>query len=56
MNRHFDVMHKLGIEVMSHIAEGLGKNRDYFDGWFLNDTCSTFRIIHYLPRSTQIVQ
>jgi isopenicillin N synthase-like dioxygenase len=40
---------------MSHIALGLGKQADFFDGWFLNNTCSTLRIIHYLPRSTQLV-
>ncbi len=56
MNQHYEVMHKLGIEVMSHIAEGLGKPKDFFDGWFMNDTCSTLRIIHYLPRSTHMVE
>jgi len=43
-------MHKLGIRLMSHIALGLGKPVNFFESWFLNDTCSTFRIIHYLPR------
>lgn len=52
MDKHYDVMHKLGIKIMSHIALGLGKPADFFDGWFLNNTCSTLRIIHYLPRST----
>jgi len=49
-------MHKLGITLMSHIALGLGKPRDYFDSWFLNNTCSTLRIIHYLPRNTHLVE
>jgi isopenicillin N synthase-like dioxygenase len=40
---------------MSHIAEGLGKPIDYFNQWFINNTCSTFRIIRYLPRSTKLV-
>lgn len=35
---------------MQHIAEGVGKNSDYFDEWFQKDTISTFRIIRYLPR------
>lgn len=52
---HYDVMHKLGIKIMSHIAEGLGKPADFFDSWFINNTCSTFRLIHYLPRSEQVV-
>lgn len=55
MDSHYDVMHKLGIDIMSHIAEGLGKPADYFDSWFRNDTCSTLRIIHYLPRSSHLV-
>jgi len=56
MNNHYDVMHKLGIKVMSHIAEGLSKPADFFDSWFTNSTCSTLRIIHYMPRSKQLVQ
>ena len=41
---------------MSHIAEGLGKPANYFERWFENDTCSTMRLIHYLPRSANIVR
>ena len=41
---------------MSHIAEGLGKPIDYFNPWFINNTCSTFRIIRYLPRNTKLVE
>lgn len=48
-------MHKLGIKLMSHIAEGLGKPSDFFDKWFIENTCSTFRIIRYLPRNTGLV-
>ena len=43
-------MQELGITLMSHIAEGLGKPRDYFDSWFSRDTISTLRVIRYLPR------
>ena len=56
MLKHYDVMHKLGMKVMSHIAEGLGQPAGYFDKWFARDTCSTFRIIHYLPRSVDVVK
>lgn len=55
MDTHYSVMHKLGIKIMSHIAEGLGKPQDFFDSWFKDNTCSTLRIIHYLPRSTHLV-
>eukprot|EP00347_Sterkiella_histriomuscorum_P002785 403366808 len=56
MHDHYDNMHQLGIQLMSHIAEGFGKPLDYFDKWFVNDTCSTMRLIHYLPRSANIVK
>ena len=36
---------------MQLIAIGLGKERHYFDKWFLKNSLSTFRTIHYLPRS-----
>jgi isopenicillin N synthase-like dioxygenase len=55
MDAHYDVMHKLGIRIMQHIALGLEKPADFFDEWFLNNTCSTLRIIHYLPRTTNLV-
>lgn len=51
MLNHYDTMQKLGIRLMSHIAEGLGKPANFFDQWFMDDTCSTFRIIRYLPRT-----
>ncbi len=56
MLKHYDLMHQLGIKVMSHIADGLGKPSNYFDDWFVNDTCSTQRLIHYKPRSANVVQ
>jgi len=30
MISHYDLMFKLGCKVMSHIAEGLGKPKDFF--------------------------
>ena len=33
------------------LAEGLGKRSDYFDPWFKDACTSTYRAIHYLPRS-----
>jgi isopenicillin N synthase-like dioxygenase len=55
MISHYKAMHSLGLNLMSHIAEGLGKSRYYFDNWFAKDTLSTQRIIHYLPRKDHIV-
>jgi len=40
---------------MTHIAEGFGLPLNYFDDWFVQDTCSTFRLIHYLPRKANVV-
>lgn len=55
MRNHYDMMHKLGIQLMSHFAEGLGKPADFFDKWFVKDTLSTLRIIHYTARSGNLV-
>lgn len=44
-------MHSLGLNLLSHLAEGLGKNKDYFEPWFKEACACTFRSIHYLPRS-----
>ncbi len=52
---HYELMHNLGIKLMRHIAEGFGKPVDFFDKWFVQNTCSTFRLIRYLPRSTGLV-
>lgn len=55
MHAHYDVMHKLGMQILTHIAEGLGKPVNYFDKWFVNNTLSTMRLIRYLPRNSNIV-
>lgn len=43
------------IRVIRLLAEGLGKPAGFFDPWFLHGTLSTFRSIHYLPRSAGVV-
>ena len=55
MLNHYELMHNLGIKLMRHIAEGFGKPFDFFDKWFVQNTCSTFRLIRYLLRSTGLV-
>lgn len=55
IQNHYKVMHRLGMTLMSYIAEGLGKDAHYFDHWFEKDTCSTLRLIHYMPRSQSSV-
>jgi isopenicillin N synthase-like dioxygenase len=55
MNGQYKVLLDISREVMSHIAEGLGKPPGFFDQWVLENSCSTFRFAHYLPRSAQLV-
>lgn len=56
MYRQYDLMHNLGMTVLSHIADGLGKPSNFFEDWFAYDTCSSMRLIHYKPRSSNVVQ
>ena len=37
---HFWKMHELGLSLLGHIAEGLGKNCDLFLPWF-KEACSS---------------
>lgn len=39
------------LKLLEYLAIGLGKERHYFKGWFEKNSLSTFRTIHYLPRS-----
>ena len=39
------------LKLLDCLAIGLGKKRDYFREWFETESLSTFRSIHYLPRS-----
>jgi isopenicillin N synthase-like dioxygenase len=34
------------------LAIALNKKEDYFDAWFQKECSSSFRVIHYLPRSS----
>lgn len=38
------------MKLISYVAIGLGKDRDFFKPWFAGECLSTFRSIHYLPR------
>mmetsp|Transcript_10144 Transcript_10144/g.16615 ORF Transcript_10144/g.16615 Transcript_10144/m.16615 type:complete len:343 (+) Transcript_10144:454-1482(+) len=41
--------------VVELLAEGLGKDAGFFEHWFRKSTLTTFRSIHYLPRSAAVV-
>jgi isopenicillin N synthase-like dioxygenase len=46
MRKYFQIMLRLGIELMRGIAQGLGLSPDFFDDKF-NDSISTLRLLHY---------
>jgi len=51
----YNLMHRLSLKIIGCLAVGLGKPRDFFMDWFEHDSLSTFRSIHYLPRSAGVV-
>ena len=48
-------MHKLAMKLLEYIAIGNGLDRYYFHSWFEQDSLSTQRAIHILPRTAGIV-
>ena len=48
-------MHALSMKLLDFLAIGLGKDRGFFKDWFENDSLSTLRAIHILPRAAGIV-
>ena len=48
-------MHALSLKLLEYLAIGLGKDRYFFHPWFEHDSLSTYRAIHILPRTAQIV-
>lgn len=56
MNEHYHLRVRVASELVSIIAEGLGKSPDFFNKWYERDTISTFSINHYCPRSRGLVK
>lgn len=48
--RHFSLFMDLSLQLLSYLALGLGKHKDFFRPWFEKNSLSTFRSIYYLPR------
>jgi len=48
-------LHALSLKLLEYMAIGLGKDRYFFHEWFEVDSLSTFRAIHNMPRSANIV-
>ena len=47
-------MHALALKLLEYIAIGLDKDRFFFHDWFLEDSLSTYRNNHNMPRSAGI--
>ncbi|CAK9042206.1 2-oxoglutarate-Fe(II) type oxidoreductase (Endocrocin synthesis protein D), partial [Durusdinium trenchii] len=45
----------VALKIIGLLAEGLGKPNTFFDSWFQDGSLSTFRSIHYQPRSSGVV-
>lgn len=52
----YNLFHALGLNIISLLAIGLGKDRDFFRAWFEKDSLSTMRSIYYKPRSESTVK
>ena len=46
----------LGLKIAEYLAIGLGKDKEFFRGWFEKAPLSTFRSIHYPTRSQSSVR
>ena len=53
--KQYNAMHAVAMRLIELIAIGLGKERTFFNDWFERDSLSTYRAIHYLPRSAGVV-
>lgn len=47
-------MHEVSLKLCEYIAIGLGKDRYFFHDWWKDDSLSTVRIIHYMPRNSGV--
>ena len=56
MKDHYKLRVSVASELMSVIAEGLGKSSDFFDHWYKNDHLSTYSVNHYMPRERGITK
>ena len=54
-NQHYNKMHQLTLKLCEYIALGLKKDRNFFRDWFENDSMSTLRSVHLLPRTAGVV-
>ena len=53
--KHYNCMHQVSLKLCEFLAIGLGKDRYFFHEWWRNDSLSTVRAIHYMPRNSGIV-
>lgn len=48
-------MHDLAMSLIRSFAEGLGKDKHYFDPWFKDESTAVFRGLHYKPRPSDVI-
>ena len=54
-NEQYNILHAASLKLLEYMAIGLGKDRFFFHQWFEEDSLSTFRAIHNIPRSANVV-
>ena len=54
-NDQYNKMLTMSLKLLEYIAIGLGKDRFFFHQWFEQDSLSTYRVNHILPRTAGIV-
>ena len=50
--KYFFILQETGLKILNMLALALNKREDFFDAWFKKECSSSFRAIHYLPRSS----
>ncbi len=50
--KYFFILHETGLKILNMLALALNKREDFFDAWLKKECSSSFRAIHYLPRSS----
>lgn len=51
---YYQLMNKLGLEIIHLVAIGLGEEEDHYDKLFLNKPLSTLRLLHYPIRQEPV--
>ena len=53
---HYNQRHSIGMKLIGMIAQGLGKEKEFFNDWFEKDSLSILRTIKYTARKDSHVK